>query len=160
MRIRIMIAVVLCAALGLAGCSSTKSPAAHTTAATTTATTPATVATSPLPSITASGASGLSPYCTQLVAAGEKLAGFAGQLSNPSSLPAYLTEVVAALNALKQGAPSSVASAINDLISVINAHKNDLNNPQAIATIATQLAPRLQADDTTIGNYINTNCKG
>lgn len=144
--------VVLLAVAALAACSSSKkSPSATTTPAAAGGTTAAT---------TTSGGGGggkNSAYCLKLVQSQSKL----DQLSNAltgSDPKAGIETLVNELKVLKDGAPSQVSAALDDMIATFQSAEDAITNPAANQGKLEQIGTKLDADGKVVTDYLASAC--
>ena len=152
MKIRVMIAVPLAVA-ALAACSSSKkTPSATTTPAAAGGTTAAATTTSG-----GSGGGKNSAYCLKLVQSQSKL----DQLSNAltgSDPKAGIETLVNELKLLKDGAPSQVSAALDDMIATFQSAEDAITNPAANQGKLEQIGTKLEADGKVVTDYLASAC--
>ena len=97
--------------------------------------------------------------CAKLVRAQAALQGLAPQFADPTALRQDLAQEAALLTQLKQAAPAELASAMDDLISLVKAAEQTLVDPAHPDVAALQaLASRVPADAAKIQAYVTANC--
>lgn len=138
-------------AAALAGCGGSSSPSASKSPSN-----PATRLTTPSAPLTA-----VAIPCANFQAAASKIAAAEAKLYGSSGSVATLDALSTELNKLKDGAPSDVQSALDDLISAFRSAETIIKNPtaQGQAQLAS-LGQKLSADGQKIAAYVTSKCKG
>ncbi len=138
-------------AAALTACGGGSSPSASKTPAN-----PATRLTTPAAPLT-----DVTIPCANFQAAASKIAAAEAKLYSANSGVATLDALAAELGKLKDGAPSDVKAAIDDLVSAFRSAEAVLKNPtaQGQAQLAS-LGQKLSADGQKITAYVTSKCKG
>jgi hypothetical protein len=157
--------VVAVAASSLVACTSSSGKPSTKTSGSANASTSSSGAVGPTPSGTpdilgANPTAHLSAFCTQLVAAGQRLVAAESALySTGSGSSTAITKVVGELKTLGTGAPSDIKAALGDMVGAFQDAENVLTHPtsQNQSQLAS-LGVKLADDGKQISNYVATKC--
>ena len=161
----IVVAVAACSLVACTSSSGTSTPKTSDSSGASGASTGAVGGTGATPSGTpdvlgANLTARLSPFCTKLVAAGQRLVSAQSTLySGGSGSSSAITTVVGELKALEKGAPSDIRSALTDMIGAFQDTENVLHHPtsQNQSQLAS-LGVKLANDGQKISTYVATKC--